>query len=72
MVPPLGVLSRKIFGSGWVGQAPARIFFWGEFCLFCVFCVVFMFPNVLKKIQIRGWVGWLLTNPSFSQIFGFF
>ena len=36
----------------------------------CVFCVVFMFPNVSKKI--KKWVGggWVCgqINPSFSRI----
>ena len=41
---------REKLGSGWVGQALTRIliFFWK----FCVFCVVFMFPNVEKKKKI--------------------
>ena len=39
---------REKLGSGWVGQAPTRIFFL-KFCRFVSFCVVFMFPNVSKK-----------------------
>ena len=44
------------------------IFFGGEFVFVCVFCVVFLFPNVSKKVKnwIGGWVGVSLTNPSFS------
>ena len=39
---------------------------------FRVFCVVFMFQNVSKKIKKidNGVGGWHLTNPSFSRIFG--
>ena len=41
---------------------------------FCVFCVVFMFPIVSKKIKKmdRRVGGYFLTNPSFSRIFEFF
>ena len=57
---------REKLGSGWVGQAPTRIFlFFGHIVFFGVFCVVFMFP--LQKNWIRG--GSDLTNPSFSRIF---
>ena len=41
---------RQKLGSVWVGQATTRIFiFWENLVFFCVFCVVFMFPNVSKK-----------------------
>ena len=38
------------------------------------FCVDLMFPNVSKnsKKLDNGVGGWGLTNPSFSQILGFF
>ena len=43
---------REKLGSGWVCQAPARIFFWGGILSFFIFlCVVFMFPNVSIKIR---------------------
>ena len=38
--------------SGWVGQAPTRIFFFGNVVFFYFFSVVFMFPNVSKKKKI--------------------
>ena len=43
---------REKLGSGWVAQATTRIFFLGGggVMFICVFCVVFMFLNVKKKI----------------------
>ena len=68
---------REKLESGLVDQAPTRTFFWGGggiLCFFCVFCVVFMFPNVSKKNEKldRSGGGWGLINPSFSRIFEFF
>ena len=63
---------REKLGSGWVGQAPTRIFFFGE--KFCVSCVFFCCCTCFQKI--KTWIGgvgdWGLANPSFSRIFGFF
>ena len=40
---------REKLGSGWVGQASTRIIIFFRNVFLCVFCVVFMFPNVSKK-----------------------
>ena len=45
---------REKLGSGWVGQAPTRIINFFENVVFlCVFCVVFLFPNVSKKKKMN-------------------
>ena len=59
--------------GGWV-KPQLGFFFRGEFCgVFCVLCVVVMFPIVSKKNKKLGRRvgGYGLTNPSFSRIFGF-
>ena len=57
-----------------MGQAPTQILFFGGefFVFFCVFCVVFMFPIVSKKIKI--WIGWWVSDQSefFSDFWIFF
>ena len=45
-------------------------FFFRNFVLFCVFCVVFMFPNVSK--QIKKWIGGGWVWPEQSEFFSDF
>ena len=56
---------REKLGSGWVGQAPTRCFFY----IFLVFCVCCFY--VFKKKMGRGVGSFGLTNPSFLGSFGF-
>ena len=61
---------REKLGSGWVGQAPTRIIIFGG--KFCVFCVVFMFPNVSKKKSDRRVIFLSHESEFFSDFLIFF
>ena len=58
--------------GGWV--EPQLVFFFSNFVILCVFFVLFSCLLMFKKKKnwLGGWMGGVLTNPSFSQIFGFF
>ena len=49
---------REKLESGWVGQAPTRIFFFYKCCVFwCFLCLLAFFKCFKKKKLDRGWVG---------------
>ena len=51
---------REKLGSGWVGQALTRIFFFGKCCVFFVIFVLFSCFQVFEKKKNwigGGWVG---------------
>ena len=57
---------RKKLGSGWVGQAPTRIFFFFEIlCFLCVFYIVFMF----SKKNIKKWIGEWVSGVWLIRVF---
>ena len=55
--------SEKKVGSGWVDQAPTRIF--------CGNFVFFVLLYIFQKKKLDRVMG-VCANPSFSRIFGFF
>ena len=61
---------QEKLGSGWIGQAPARIFFSGNIMFFSFFLVVFFVVHVSKKTG--GWVGDFWTIRVFLGFLDFF
>ena len=58
--------------GGWV-KPPLGFFpFFLKFCGFFVFFVGFIFVVHVSKKKKKWIGGWVLANPSFSRIFGFF